>query len=148
VGLFNHTYFIEQRRRGYKEVSMSTISYPVCPNCASRLRGGWPSFGPRQAVCGYCGTLINTKLDGWNEGPFPSPMRKIRLVLTELFIPTCMGYTEPELRFLLNLLWLMPTLFLPIFPAVRLVKMIAESLQHDKTKSPPQWKWIFHQVKK
>jgi hypothetical protein len=127
---------------------MATVSFPVCPGCSSRLRGGWPSFGPSQVKCGYCGTSIDTRLVGWNEGPFSSPLRKVGLVLTEILVPTCMGYKEPVPRFLLNLLWLLPTFLLPVLPVLRLVKMINESKSYDKTKVSPEWKWLYRQIVK
>jgi hypothetical protein len=124
------------------------ISFPVCPKCASRLRGGWPSFGPQKVVCGYCGTTVSTGLSGWNEGPFSSTARKVGIVLKELLAPTCMGYTDFPLRFILNLVWITPTLCIPVIPLVRLMQMKKESLEYDKTKTPPKWKWILHQVQK
>lgn len=129
---------------------MFTLSYPVCPDCSSRLRGGWPSFGPDQVKCGYCGSLISTGLNGWNHQiPFPtSPalFRKSGLVLTELLFPTCMGYKEAVPRFLVNLALISVTLGLPIFQVVRLIKMRRESIRYQKTKVPPVWKWIYRQV--
>lgn len=127
---------------------MSTIRYPVCPHCKSRLRGGWPTFGPAQVVCGYCGAAVNTSLDAWDEGPFSSGWRKARIVITELLAPTCMGYQDLFPRFILNLLWVAPTLCLPVIPALRLMNMVSESRQYERTKTPPRWKWIFHQVSK
>lgn len=127
---------------------MSTISYPVCPHCNSRLRGGWPSFGPAQVTCGYCGAVVATSLEGWNEGPFSGGLRKVRIILTELLAPTCMGYKDVFLRVILNLVWLTPTMLVPVFPLLRLTQMVRESVRYEKTKQPPQWKWLWHQVRK
>ena len=128
---------------------MPTIRYPICPNCSSRLRTGWPSFGPEQVKCGYCGSLINTQLTGWNEGPFitsPVLLRKAGLVLTELLAPTCTGYKELGMRLIMGLALSAFTFCLPIFQVLRLRKMIKESLQYEKKKTPPEWKWIYHKV--
>lgn len=146
-----------------------TIQNLTCTNCSSFIRRGIRRFGPSQVKCGFCGSVLNTSLDGWDSF---STFKKIWMTVLEIMYPSFLRGIEFPMRMIMwffhacfimmmfsivfvipiiiqqpeglaNLAALPVLLLYPVLVIVWFVKMVKESVNYSKTGEAPVWKIVF-----
>lgn len=123
------------------------------------MRRGIPRFGPGEVICGKCGALNRTGLEGWRDLFLP---RKLWLAFLEVVTPSRFGktcYTYLVLNMISWILvgaslflfivgspvcgWITLVVYLFCFYGLaiyRLIRIIRESNEYSDTLRPPVWK--------
>lgn len=145
-----------------------TVRTKVCPHCNNKLIGGQRRFGPAQVRCGHCDAILQTGLDEWANLPtgrkilaaieeivLPSWIGAVGCtglllkVLTQLFLWTVVPFPLYFVAMILDpdmhssaavlLIIVVAPLVYPALLAVRLARMIRESLAYTRQGEIPVW---------